>query len=1010
MRKILFLILGLLVIPLQIIVAQAPKIIGYQYWFDDNDAGKISQSVSPASTLDLSTMVNVPVIPVGFHRFSIRFQDDSLRFSPVSASMFYYPVSTLINGYEYWFNNDYAGKTAVSVSNTALLDLSSAIAAAPLNPGMNTFHIRFRDVSGTYSSTSTSNFVIMPEMLISGYEYWFDNNYGSKTTVNVANSQILDLSAAITATSLSLGFHSFHIRFKNSTGTWCSVQSDIFYKHGTGNQNNLTSYEYWFDDNPAGKKSIPLGNQPKADLVATISATELQPGLHRAHVRFQSGDLPSVVSSSYFYKSGTADIAENAITGYRFWFDNDPENMRVIALAQPAGNVILLDSVELPYLPMGKHLMNVDFRDTLGNYSSIVSDSVDVQNCLPYAAKAITGITQICKGTNGVVYSTTAITNATGYSWNLPAGATIVSGVNTRTITVNYALNAVTGLISVSGTNPCGSGTDNSLLVTLNPLPVPVITPNGPTTFCQGGSVVLTASGGTSYLWSNATTTAAIMANASGTYGVTVTNANGCKNNTSQIVTVNPLPTPVITPGGPTTFCQGGSVVLTASGGTNYLWSNATTTAAITAIASGTYRVTVTNANGCKNNTSQIVTVNPLPTPVITPGGPTTFCQGGSVVLTASGGTSYLWSNAATTAAITAIASGSYGVAVTNANGCSNATKRVVTVNPLPTPVITPGGPTTFCQGGSVVLTASGGTSYLWSNAATTAGISVSASGTYSVTATNINGCSTSASRVVTVNPLPTAIITPDGPTTFCQGGSVVLTASGGTNYVWSNALTTAAITVNAGDNYNVTVTDANGCSNTAGKTVTVFPPPPSTRSLPATTIEAGQTFCSDATETLVVPGTGMTFQVENGGSAVLISGQIIRLLPNTTVIGDGFLHAYISLDCFYCNAVPHSLPQAYKEDPLSGITEVEKNVPAEGNLFRVYPNPTTGIFTMELNNQARASCTVEIYGMQGEKLFREQLYGVKKHEFSLQGKPTGIYIIRVLSEGVSGSARIIKY
>ena len=87
MRKILLLITGLLVIPLHIIVAQAPKIIGYQYWFNDNDAGMISQSVSPASTLDLNTSVNVPVIPVGFHRFNIRFQDDSLRFSPVSSSM-----------------------------------------------------------------------------------------------------------------------------------------------------------------------------------------------------------------------------------------------------------------------------------------------------------------------------------------------------------------------------------------------------------------------------------------------------------------------------------------------------------------------------------------------------------------------------------------------------------------------------------------------------------------------------------------------------------------------------------------------------------------------------------------------------------------------------------------------------------------------------------------------------------------------------------------------------------
>ncbi|MCX6269006.1 MAG: hypothetical protein NTW16_16910 [Bacteroidetes bacterium] len=311
MRKILLLIAGLLVIPLQILVAQAPKIIAYQYWFDDNSAGIVSQSVSPASTLDLTTSVNVPVSQVGFHRFNIRFMDDSLRYSQVSTSFFFYPESTLINGYEYWFNHDYAGKTVVSVSNTTLLDLSSAIAASGLNTGLNTFHIRFRDVSGTYSSTSTAHFVIIPEMLISGYEYWFDNDYGSKTAVNVANTQILDLSSVINATTLSLGFHAFHIRFKNTTGTWCSTQSDLFYKHGTANQNNLTSYEYWFDDNPAAKVSVPVVNQPTADVMATINAGALGPGLHKAHVRFQSSDISSVVSSGYFYKSATANIAEN---------------------------------------------------------------------------------------------------------------------------------------------------------------------------------------------------------------------------------------------------------------------------------------------------------------------------------------------------------------------------------------------------------------------------------------------------------------------------------------------------------------------------------------------------------------------------------------------------------------------------------------------------------------------------------------------------------------------------
>ncbi len=727
MRKILLLISVLLVIPLQILVAQTPKIIGYQYWFDDNDAGMISQSVSPVSTLDLTTTVNVPAFLVGFHRFSIRFKDDSLRYSQVSSSMFYYPVSTLINGYEYWYNNDYAGKTAVSVSNTTLLDLSSAISASALSPGMNTLHIRFRDVTGTYSSISSAYFVIVPEMLISGYEYWFDNDYGSKTSVNVANTQMLDLTSVINANSLLLGLHSFHIRFKNTTGTWCSTQSDLFFKHGTGNQNNLISYEYWFDDNHAGKVSVPLVNQPTADVVATMNAAALEPGLHKAHIRFQSGDLPSIVSSGYFYKSGTANIAENVISGYKYWFDNDPATMREITLPVPARSVILLDSVELPYLPLGNHQFNVEFRDTLGSWSSIVSDSVNVLTCHPSPAGNITGVAQLCKGTNGLVYSIPPISNATGYSWNLPPGATIVSGANTRIITVNFAPNALTGLITVSGTNPCGAGTESTLLVN-----------------------------------------------------------------------VNTLPEPVITPAGPTTLCPGESLVLTASGGTGYQWSNAATTSAITISSTGTYSVTVTNSVGCSNSTSRVVTAMPVP------------------------------------------------------------------------------------------------------------------------------------------------------PSTVILTGNVV---------------------------------------------------------------PAGQTLCGDAASTLIIQGgSGGPFRVESAGSAILIAGEKIKMLPGVIVHAGGYLHGFISASCFYCNAVPHTLPQVMKEVFVTWVPGTEITEPEPDNFFIVYPNPTTGTFTLELTEQGVEAGTVEIYGMHGEKLTSMQLPGGRKHELSLHNRAEGIYIIRVVANGTSGIARIVKY
>ena len=248
---------------------------------------------------------------------------------------------------------------------------------------------------------------------------------------------------------------------------------------------------------------------------------------------------------------------------------------------------------------------------------------------------------------------------------------------------------------------------------------------------------------------------------------------------------MNALPTATITVGGATTFCQGGSVTLTSSTGSSYLWSTGATTSSISPTTAGNYTVQVTDVKGRKNtSTATVVSVNTLPSATINAGGVTTFCQGGSVTLTSSIGSSYLWSTGATTASISSTTAGNYTVQVTDANGCKNTSlATVVSVNTLPTATITAGGATTFCQGGSVTLTSTTGSSYLWSTGATTISISPTTAGNYTVQVTDANGCKKiSSATVVSVNTLPTAAITADGGTRFCEGGRVTLTSSNGSS------------------------------------------------------------------------------------------------------------------------------------------------------------------------------------------------------------------------------------
>jgi hypothetical protein len=517
---------------------------------------------------------------------------------------------------------------------------------------------------------------------------------------------------------------------------------------------------------------------------------------------------------------------------------------------------------------------------------------------------------------------------------NAPSGFTYLwsNGATTPSINVNTG-----GSYTVTVTNSTGcSATSVATIVTVNPIPAtPVITTNGPLTFCSGGSVNLTTQPANAYLWSNGATTQNINVSSSGSYTVTVTTAAGCSaTSVPTVVTVNPLPAvPVITASGPTSFCAGGSVTLTAPAGFTYLWSNGSASQSINVNTSGNYTVTVTNGNGCSNTSlPTTVTVNPLPAvPVITPSGPTTFCQNTFVTLSAPAGFIYLWNTGGTTQSIPVSSSGNYTVTVTNLNGCSSTSAATtVTVNPLPAvPVITASGPTTFCQGGSVTLSAPAGFTNLWSNGSTTQSINVANAGNYSVTVTNANGCN--ASSLITsvqLNPLPpTPVITATGPTTFCQGGSVTLSAPAGFTYLWSTGATTQSINVNTSGNYSVSVTNANNCSaGSAITTVTVNPLP----AVPVIT-QNGNVLTSTAATTYqwyfngsLIPGAiSQTYTYSTGGDYTVTvtnaqgctsTSQIYTAMRNEFVLLNGNERFFMNL-----------FPNPVTSDQLTIMYELEQ-------------------------------------------------------------------------------------
>jgi hypothetical protein len=432
---------------------------------------------------------------------------------------------------------------------------------------------------------------------------------------------------------------------------------------------------------------------------------------------------------------------------------------------------------------------------------------------------SVSGATTAICSNNSPTLSVASNSNIS-YQWSRNGLA--ISGATLNTVVAN-----LTGSYSVAinGGANCSTG---SLARTFSVNASPVLSINGNSVVCDGTALTQTVSGAATYTWSNGFTTAAVVftPTASSIYSVTGTATNNCTSVITRSVTVNANPTLSIT-NTPLVICNGSPVNYTVSGANSYSWTNGptTNTVSFTPTTSVVYSVSGTNTNNCTSSITSSVTVNANPSLTIT-NTPLTICNGASVNFTVSGANSYSWTNGPTTNTVnfTPTASAVYSVVGTNTTSCFSLAFRSVTVNANPTLTIT-NTPLTICNGATVNFTVSGANSYSWTNGPTSNIVSFTptASVGYSVTGTDLNNCSGTASRSVTVNTNPTLSIQ-SSPLTICNGAAVNFTASGANSYSWTNgpSTNTASFTPTLSTVYSVTGTNTNNCNGTTSVSVTV--------------------------------------------------------------------------------------------------------------------------------------------------------------------------------------------
>jgi predicted transcriptional regulator len=446
-----------------------------------------------------------------------------------------------------------------------------------------------------------------------------------------------------------------------------------------------------------------------------------------------------------------------------------------------------------------------------------------------------------------ICFGETANLSATGgvsYEWN--SGQLVADITVAPTITTDY-------IVTVTDIWSC----ENTDTVTVNVFQVFANTGTDEE-ICSGGSVTLTATGGSSYEWNSGPTTDVINVSplADTEYIVTVTGVNSCQDVDTVLVTVHDLPT--ADAGTDVDICTGNSANLTATGGVDFEWNGGQTSASINVspLVDTEYTVTVTDSFGCENSDAVMVFVHSIP--VANAGTDQNICFGETANLSATGGVSYEWNSGQLVADITIAPTitTEYIVTVTDIWSCENT--DTVTVNVFQV-FANAGTDEEMCSGGSVTLTATGGSSYEWNSGPTTDVINVSplADTEYIVTVTGVNSCQDVDTVLVTVHDLPTADAGTD--VDICTGNSANLTATGGVDFEWSSGQTSASINVSplVDTEYTVTVTDVYGCENSDAVMVFVH-------SLPVANAGTDQNICFGETADLSATG-GVTYEWNSG-------------------------------------------------------------------------------------------------------------------------------------------------
>lgn len=794
----------------------------YFYDVDPGFGNGVAIPINPSTNISNQTFsTSVADLSSGVHQLFLRVQTADGLWSITNRSMLYKPgASTFftpqITRAEYFFDVDPGfgnGNPIAITPGVAITNLSFNASVENLAVGMHQMFIRVQDGSGKWS-ISNRNLLYKPAQQsvnnttqIVKAEYFFDTEpgFGNGTDIPITpDFSIIDKSFNADVSTLTPGVHQMFIRVKDSRGVWSICNRNILFKPNDNSSNtapDLVKAEYFYDIDPGFGNGTNIPITPGAQLLnvgfqSDVSA--LTTGVHQLFVRVKDANNKwSISNRTFLYKSPPASRQFSKIIRAEYFIDNDPGFGNAIPYPM-SGTGVATDSiiaVNISGLSDGDHKFYLRTLDNFGKWSVTNNSTFSVLNAGTQNNITVTGINKrnLCAGDSIEV----------GYH----AAGTFTSG-NQFKVELSNASGSFASPVLIGNTSSTTSGS------------IWCFVPSG----LSGNGYKIRVAGTDPSI-----TSAAFNADFAAT----------CISNEPPTITLNNSVD--LTCGGVAT----GSIDINVTGGTapyQYAWTKigspgfSANTQDISGLNTGEYIVVVTDARGNSDEYS-VVIKGPSPLNTIATASPIN-CNGtstGATSVQVTGGIApytYLWNTGATTSTITAVGAGNYSVVVSDSRGCQSTAN--VTVNQAVALSLTMSSTPLNCQGvatGTASVSVTGGNpnySYSWSNGASTQNINNLLSGTYYVTVSDALGCSKRDSVTLNyLNTAPLATITANGSTTICQGDSVKLTASNATSYLWNTGASSNITYAKNAGTYNVTITDANGCSAVSSNiTITTTPAP----------------------------------------------------------------------------------------------------------------------------------------------------------------------------------------